>query len=264
IDCEGDNLGCEGGRLSLISIGTPDAGYIFLFDVLALSTDELRPIIDILADTNILKVVWDGRMDSIEFLREFGISLGRVLDLQIVDLVSRQWRVGESAESRMERPLDPLHRVRHLDTFGIHGLGGLKGALQEHGIYGIGALGCLVRHTVSHMVNPEKTQGKKSNVDHTQWLTRPLPLQYTAYAAEDIWILSKVFEVFHARAYFRSLELEIQSQRYVNMHRGVPPQSGDIYRSSNLLPMEIIEAPVARNSSRVCEGCHRVLGDACF
>ncbi|KZV86321.1 hypothetical protein EXIGLDRAFT_774719 [Exidia glandulosa HHB12029] len=146
----------------------------------------------------------------------------------------------------MERPSDPLHRVRHLDTSGIHGLGGLKGALREHGIDAI-----------------EMTQAKKC-VDHTQWLARPLPLQYTAYAAEDIWILSKVFEVFHARAYFRSPELEMQSQRYVNMHRGVPPQSGDIYRSSNLLPMEIIVAPVAQNSSRVCEGCHRVLGDACF
>lgn len=71
-------------------------------------------------------------MDSVEFQRAFGIRLGRVVDLQIADVLSRR----QSAEQRMLRPWDPLHGVRHLDTAGVHGLTGLKYALKEHGMDG--------------------------------------------------------------------------------------------------------------------------------
>lgn len=97
---------------------------------------------------------------------------------------------------------------------------------------------------------------------------RPLPSHYLSYAAEDIHLLSQVHAVFHLLSHVgttaRSMsQLEIQSARYVNMHNGVPPRIGDRYRSSNLLPMEILAVADAGPIFR-CDGCTRLLSQSSF
>lgn len=136
IDCEGRDLGSAGGKLSLLSVGTPRDKQIYVFDVLNLSSQTLQPLFNILAGTNVLKIVWSGRMDFSELFFGHGVELRNVLDLQIVDVSSRSLRYP-----------NPFLRVARLSTGGvkpsqikklqhqdIYDLCGMDQALREHGI----------------------------------------------------------------------------------------------------------------------------------
>ena len=109
-DCEGKTLGRVGGALSLLCLGTPVSGpdqRIYLFDIPALrrlqSHDAVEAIVHLLTRTDIIKVVWDGKMDAVEIFRAFGVKLARVLDLQIVELFSRWTVLGEGEKERLVR-----------------------------------------------------------------------------------------------------------------------------------------------------------------
>jgi len=51
----------------------------------------------------IIKVVWDGRMDSIELFAALRVRLDKVLDLQVVEVISRKTVRGETDRRRTER-----------------------------------------------------------------------------------------------------------------------------------------------------------------
>ena len=91
--------------MTLICVGTPLAEYIYLFDVLSplLSRNDIDNLLAILADPNVLTVVWDGRMDFLEIWSTYGISLEGVLDLQIAEVVSRRAVRGEGEGQRLQR-----------------------------------------------------------------------------------------------------------------------------------------------------------------
>ncbi|KZV86317.1 hypothetical protein EXIGLDRAFT_572341, partial [Exidia glandulosa HHB12029] len=248
VDLEGRDLGCEGGALSVISVGTALARKIYIFDVLSLHFSDIRPLLKIIADPYTLKIVWDGRMDSIELRRTFRIDFGRVLDLQVADVISRPER-GAEDEERKFRDWHPLRTVCRYDTSGVHALTGLKNALTEHGSYG---------------------NSRKTVIDHGVWMNRPLSETYLSYAANDIELLSRVYALFQSRAHVSNRtrnrpELEIQSARYVRMHSSPIPKD-DAFRMSNLMPLEVLSAPSGAGavSRKNCTKCYRSLSAACF
>ncbi|KZV86319.1 hypothetical protein EXIGLDRAFT_681101, partial [Exidia glandulosa HHB12029] len=172
VDLEGRNLGNEDGALSVISIGTALARDIFIFDVLSLSVEDIRPVLDLIANTHTLKIVWDGRMDAIDFRRTYNVRFGRVLDLQIADIVSRPERGVEDEVMMHSVPWHPLHPVRYYDTGGVHALVGLKQALESHGV-------------------ADKPERGNPSINHQDWMSRPLSREYLKYAAQDIVLISR-------------------------------------------------------------------------
>ncbi len=102
IDCEGHDLGDLDGAFTLLSIGTTRSR-VFLIDVLALSDPSnpaLTSLLALLTNKNILKVFWDGRTDAMEIGLKYGITIQSILDLQLVEVVSRMKR--HSATRRLE------------------------------------------------------------------------------------------------------------------------------------------------------------------
>ncbi|EJD48684.1 hypothetical protein AURDEDRAFT_112824 [Auricularia subglabra TFB-10046 SS5] len=232
VDCEGRDLGCAGGQLSVISVGTAFAEHVFLFDVLRLKRSALRPVVDLLRDDKQIKYVWDGRMDNIELQRAFGVPFGRTIDLQIADVLSRKIRAQEAK--------------KHFDPWGVHSLVGLKNALEQHRI----------------LQDPDG-EDDTIQVNHTEWMLRPLPPTYLQYAERDILLLAYIYTVFNSRSYIshrtdasRFATLLECSDRYINMHAGPLPK-GNVYLSSNLLPLGILEDTAG--VKQPCDCCDRWL-----
>jgi exonuclease 3'-5' domain-containing protein 1 len=96
------------------------------------------------------------------------------------------------------------------------------------------------------------------------WMERPLATTLLSYAAKDIHLIRLIYARFERRGYLSAKdELLAQSQRYVSMHDNVKPLQQDRYRSSPVLPLDVLEAPVG-TSRRECDACHRSLSMKCF
>jgi exonuclease 3'-5' domain-containing protein 1 len=134
VDCEGRDIGTEGGALSIVSVGTHDASFVFFFDVLSLAKFDLEPLNQLLASPTVQKVFWDGRMDAVELRRTLGVSICRPCDLQIVDINSRRARGDLNGRKWVNIPWHPLHFVQHMDLNDVHALIGLKSAPRVHGL----------------------------------------------------------------------------------------------------------------------------------
>jgi hypothetical protein len=138
LDCEGDNLGTSGGRLSLIILrGVSPDSQTYIIDVPQLTLTSLKPILDLLRSPNIQKIVFDGRMDFSALYHELGVELQNVLDLQLVDIMSRYAR-GEGWETQRKR-LQSWLKTDELKTcpqlyFQVHRLSGLDGCIAEHAV----------------------------------------------------------------------------------------------------------------------------------
>ena len=143
LDCEGRDLGTKNGELGLLQLGSPNATYVFLIDVLALEEAELSDIFSLLTNNSIMKVVWDGRMDDTELLFGHGVKMAGALDLQLVDIVSRKARAGREGVyeyerlRRMIRNEMPLATIRKMQTEGMHVLCSMDRAIQEHRLVGV-------------------------------------------------------------------------------------------------------------------------------
>ncbi|KAF5381895.1 hypothetical protein D9757_007596 [Collybiopsis confluens] len=226
-DCEGLDLGVDGGSLSLIAILSRNQ--IFIIDVLSL-TCSLDPLLSVLASPDILKIVFDGRMDFCalyhSYKRGFNVQLPNVIDLQLADIKSRFLRqeTQEQHSKRLRRcfsykqVFDPRNADRNNS---IHVLQGL--------------------------------------VDHDLWLSRPLSPEYLQYAAHDVEIIDALYSHFLQAGYIDS-DLPSQSQRYVSIWSDHPPKPDDIYRSHPLLPLDILTSTNPLTSHTVlCVGCARHL-----
>lgn len=102
LDCEGVQLGAEGGSLALVSLGAvlkkdngTEALAIFLIDILALggpNSEDMASLRALLEGKSPTKVMFDCRMDTSEFFHGFNIRLDGVVDLQLADMLSRPKR----------------------------------------------------------------------------------------------------------------------------------------------------------------------------
>ncbi|CAG8616226.1 5007_t:CDS:2, partial [Acaulospora colombiana] len=231
-DCEGYELGQQRGSLAIISLGalTTDQEKeelsVFLIDVLAFrnkgEVKHLDPIFKILQSDAIVKVVFDGRMDASELYHGYNVTLQRVVDLQIADIVSRSRR-GESTVKQLERLRGSLPRREIEDNGSLLGkvqkLNGLVPALLEHGV----------------------NVGSKTRIDHSKWMERPLVEEYQNYAAEDVVLLLLLHEALMKKKLIDGL-IEVQSGRYVTQHAKERPSPCDIYNRHGFLPLGILSS----------------------
>ena len=141
VDCEGVNLGVYGGTLSILSLGviprdSPQRLNIYLIDVSCLSRALLSPIFDVLMSPKVTKVLWDGRMDYSALYHGFGVRMRNVIDLQVVDILSRESR--DTPEQHLQRFSGYVRanllrgsnsRRRYA---GLHRLNSLLCAVKEH------------------------------------------------------------------------------------------------------------------------------------
>ncbi|KAG6888701.1 hypothetical protein C0995_006492 [Termitomyces sp. Mi166 len=138
-DCEGKNLGQEGGKLSFITLrsidpvsSNPEA---CLIDVVKLAQEYLRPIFDLLENEKVQKVVFDGRMDSSCLLHDYGVRLKNVVDLQLADVKSRAYQSLERRMVQFPRWISRFDVLQNRDRYEqIYKLFGLEQCAEEHGV----------------------------------------------------------------------------------------------------------------------------------
>lgn len=140
-DCEGTNLGSQGGTLSLIILlGIPTDNqepHIYLIDAITLGTRNMLPVFDLLRSEEHTKIMYDARMDWSELFHRHNVELSHVLDLQLADIQSRRRR-GETENQQLAR-LPPYcgeadvksHRSSYTK---IHRLNSLESCAAEHGV----------------------------------------------------------------------------------------------------------------------------------
>ncbi|KDQ17732.1 hypothetical protein BOTBODRAFT_105228 [Botryobasidium botryosum FD-172 SS1] len=250
LDCEGQNLGQEGGKLSLISVSPislkKDSPPIFLVDAVALDDRTLAPLFDLLRSNKPIKVVFDGRMDYSELAYRHGAQINGVLDLQLADIRSRTLR-GESREGQLKRLSPYLHRGQvggqPSAYASVHRLNGLESCAREHGV-----------RTTPKLDGP---------FIHDNWMKRPLRDDSLEYAARDIRLLAGVYACFQEKSYMDECDLLLQSQKYVSLW-DAPPRSHDTYKSHPLLPLDILQLPSSREALVECVGCKRRLTTQSF
>ncbi|KAF9467848.1 ribonuclease H-like domain-containing protein [Collybia nuda] len=236
MDCEARNLGNQGGVLSIISLRSTTSTDIFLIDVVRLN-GSLSPLFHLLESTEVVKIMFDGRMDFSALYHEFGIHLKNVLDLQLADIYSR--RVRRETDARRISRLQPyLPACKIASAPGLYTraikLGGLSQCVREH-------LG---------------RSESKQPVNHDNWLKRPLSQAYLSYAATDIHLMALLYDKFVAKGYINTMELGEQSTRYVELWKKSQPVCEDYYKRHPLLPVEIL-VPPSDGIKKTCRGCER-------
>ncbi|KAG9311406.1 ribonuclease H-like domain-containing protein [Chiua virens] len=263
IDCEGKNLGAIDGVLSLMCIGTPNAEHIFVFDVLVLRSPPalaaLRPILNLLADFSVKKVMWDCRNDFLEICAAYGVALQGILDLQLAEIESRSSLRGEKEWKRIARLAArgrrlPLPLIKqNPDLFvGVHNLQGMDACLREAQLLTTGK-------------DPQVVAMHKANGSMV-WLERPLVLQLLQYAAHDIEMMAALYEHFKAQSWITLLNydgLVDQSMRYAySLYHQGRLSDDDVFGSCAVLPLDVLREP--RGVTVPCHGCHRLQSLRCF
>jgi hypothetical protein len=137
LDCEGLQLGERGGSLSLITLRTtaPSPIRTYIIDVVSLPRTALEPVFDILRSPNVCKVLFDGRMDYSALYHGHGVELKNLLDVQLVDVASRQTRgEGQAAQfRRLRKYLPRINFYANLEAYQqVHKLSGLNQCAEEH------------------------------------------------------------------------------------------------------------------------------------
>ena len=95
-------------------------------------------------------------------------------------------------------------------------------------------------------------------------MARPLDPANLEYAKEDIELLANMHAHFLASGYLQDLvDLLEKSARYLAIH-SEPIDRDDIYRSSDLLPLDILNPPAAGQPLHGCDRCKRNLSAKCF
>lgn len=135
-DCEGRDLGVVGGALSIIILRTTTANpQTYLIDVKSLSTTAFNDVFDLLSSPKTQKIVFDGRSDFSACYHEYGIELYNVIDMQLVDIKSRQAR-GEKSDEQLKRlcgAFAPREVWKNRDLYEeVHKLSSLGKCLREH------------------------------------------------------------------------------------------------------------------------------------
>ncbi|RPD70646.1 hypothetical protein L226DRAFT_222551 [Lentinus tigrinus ALCF2SS1-7] len=144
VDCEARDIARTTGVLSIVSISDVDARSVFLIDALALqdpSHPAFKPLFDLLENQAVMKLMWDGRADAIELRETYGVELRGVLDLQLVEVVSRPSVRGETDAVRRQRLSRGYFREMQMDISrnpaefeGIHQVCGIDTCLKARGI----------------------------------------------------------------------------------------------------------------------------------
>ncbi|KAE9382344.1 hypothetical protein BT96DRAFT_774712, partial [Gymnopus androsaceus JB14] len=206
----------------------------------------LQPLFDLLTNQDILKILYDGRMDFSALYHGFGVKLVNVIDLQLADVKSRYVR-GETRERQSQR---------QRRCFSFKQVNVPRNAYKYDDVHVLQGLGpCLVDHQCM-------STSPKKHVDHETWKERPLSPQHLQYAAHDVVLIDILHSCFLQDGYIDS-ELPSQSQLYVSLWSDAPPHPENIFRSHPLLPLDILKTSPS-SPKMTCPGCARLLSLPCF
>ncbi|KAJ8091046.1 hypothetical protein AAF712_007644 [Marasmius tenuissimus] len=254
LDCEGEELGAQGGALSIISIRgvystSSSPPKTFLFDLVNLvplgePSTLLGPLFDLLSSTTTRKVVYDGRMDFCAIWFGYGATLNNVVDLQVAE-VQRKMRT-ESVEARMR------HLGRFFSPKATQAPSKREKYIHIHPLTGLGA--CLMAN--------ELAEKPKDTVDHHSWMIRPLSEAHLFYAAQDVYLINLLLSHFESQNLIDE-NLVHQSLRYVTIWKDEQRDKDDHFRSNPFFPLEILEYNPAV-PRRPCDGCGRRFGQKSF
>ena len=276
LDCEGYDLGRAGGCVTLICVGTPLAEHIFIFDVISpfLTRRDIDGLLDLFTDANILKVVWDGRMDYLELWTTYGVALSHVLDLQVAEVVSRASVRGEGEPQRLKRLHNSVVHASMTSKYGLrldglHSVIGLQRCWKECGFPPGGGKD---RESPPHLRSLSKSfrflfaaevMEMHKRLGSSMWKDRPLSEQLLQYAAKDILIIGVLLPNFYERGWIPRAQhacsqLLGQCQRYVSAHRdqGKSPQH-DVFKPCAIMPLDVLNTPTG--STHQCASCNRWL-----
>lgn len=259
LDCEGVNLGREGGSVTLICVGTPFAEHIFLFDVLSplITYSDMEGLLYLLNDSNILKIVWDGRMDYLEIWSTYGVPLQGILDLQVAEVMSRYTVRGEGEDARIRRLRGQLSVSTTMKKRyeGLHAVVGLQRCWKECG------------YEAESGKDPEIMRMHKV-LGSSVWAARPLTHQLLQYAARDILLIGVLYPHFCRSGWIPRQPLTFgallsQCQRYVSAHveQGKSADS-DVFRPCGIIPLDVLTIP--HKPKFVCFACNRSLSASAF
>lgn len=277
IDCEGRLIGTLTGALSLMCIGTERAEHIFIFDVLALRPfkSHLTPLLSILTNSQIKKVMWDCRNDFLEIQSEYNITLTGIVDLQLAEIQARTAVRGESDFQRIQRfargsgPALLLALRQNRELFlGVHRLQGMDACIRLAGVLATGKdRRCCVAWYIWHTYpSPAQVVAMHKALGSSIWLDRPLPPKLLAYAAHDIELIAALYEHFKKRAWVTPTNeplLMAQSMRYAYslLHQGRVAKD-DVFGQSSVLPLDVLsESPGPQFQ---CRGCQRMQPLSCY
>ncbi|KAF9235483.1 hypothetical protein BU15DRAFT_51340 [Melanogaster broomeanus] len=258
-------------------IGTERAEQIFVFDVLALKAYNLHPLMKILADPAVKKIMWDCRNDFVEILAAYGVALQGVLDLQLAEIESRVSVRGEMEWKRMARlaaggrrlPLPVIKQNPDLFlaftvckawTPALRRLASLPLARTVSTHSFAPSLVVDNSYVVEQVVNMHKTNGS------VIWMERPLLPQLLQYAAHDIEMIGALYEHFKQEGWIMPRKEDVlvdQSMRYAySLYYQGRVSDDDVFGSSSLLPLDVLREP--RGLTVPCQGCHRMQSLHCF
>ncbi|KAA1472690.1 hypothetical protein DENSPDRAFT_196867 [Dentipellis sp. KUC8613] len=266
LDTEGQSIGTIGGALSLLCLGTPVPGpsqQIFVMDMVALRTvpGALKTLRSFLELPFIVKIVFDGRMDSVELFHTLEVSLTNVLDLQVAEVLARRTIRGESDRQRHERLARGgfgfrVVRVYRTSLEGLHMVSGMQRLLEDLGMDNI------VQKDTEVVAMHRANRGDL-------WMIRPLPQKLLQYAANDICIIAYLFETFRRIGYVPSatndlMDLIGKCDQYVsrNGHVGLRTARDNEFRPKGLLMEAALERP--RGVTYDCAGCGLDFPIACY
>jgi len=261
LDCEGNNLGRAEGSVTLICVGTPFAEHIFLFDMLSpfLTRRDIDGLLHLFSDENILKIVWDGRMDHLEIWTTYGVSLQGVLDLQVAEVMSRFYIRGEGEDARARRLRNhlsiPAAKKLTGRYDGLHAVIGLQRCWKECG------------YTEESGKDPEVMSMHKS-MGSAMWSYRPLSEQLLQYAAKDILLIGVLYPHFCRSGWIprdpvQYAVLLAQCQRYVSAHvEQGKSANADVFRPCGIVPLDVLTEPFGPKF--ICFACNRALSISAF
>lgn len=137
LDCEGLQLGERGGSLSLVTLRTtaPSPVRTYIIDIVSLPRTSLEPVFDILRSSNVCKVLFDGRMDYSALYHGHGVEMNNLLDIQLIDVASRQTRgEGQAAQfRRLQKYLPYISFNANIEAYQqVQKLSGLNECAKEH------------------------------------------------------------------------------------------------------------------------------------
>ncbi|KAK5134987.1 hypothetical protein LTR08_005939 [Meristemomyces frigidus] len=206
MDLEGVKLGRH-GSISIVSLYLPPKDKVYLVDVhrlgrAAFSTANTSDtsLKTILESTAILKVVFDVRNDSDALYSHYQISLGGIVDLQLMELAtrrgSRAWIAGLSKCIEHDSSVSSAVKAKWQRT-------------KEAG---------------SRLFNPEK--GGRYEVFNE----RPLRPEIVRYCAQDVALLQGLHDVYKARLHpFWQVEVQNATKERVKLSQSATyePQGGN-------------------------------------
>ncbi|XP_066934835.1 piRNA biogenesis protein EXD1-like [Clytia hemisphaerica] len=256
VDCEGVELGRD-GKMTLIQLLSDDEDTVFLIDVLVLGEDAFKyGLKEILESTEVVKLMFDCRNDSVSLWHEYGVKLTNVLDMQLLEYMVR-----DLAGHKFPNPGRSTHwhkpRVRGLDST-------TEKYVRCEDKLNIG---------ISDVKAVKNSVAELMSADRTVWRYRPLTKGLARYAALDVVMINVVKK---ALARYKSLEgntlkrLHIASERYVSARRDCEGRINDLYIKHPILMCYIIPEEIEGviqpfdYEGRMCFGCKRMLRRDCI